>query len=228
MSRLDSSALQAVIGLKADLIVRLRTTQPREWPELVTRFVAALERSNLGHTTAILVLLTELDQELQFMLAGATQADVSRPAWVPALGPRTHACRSEMLASFRRHVLEVLLPCAVRSRPHLPIAGETKRIIDQRYAEPLTLEMLAGAVGRSKRHLGSVFQQEFGQSVHAYLTLVRLNRAMALIQAGEKIEAVSLLVGYRSKKNFYRNFRACFGVTPITCRATSLSQQLTD
>jgi AraC-like DNA-binding protein len=153
MSPPDPSALRAAIGLKVDLIGRLQTSQPSQWPELVTQFVAALERLDLRQ---------------------------------------------------------------------VPIAGETKRIIDQRYAEPLTLDMLAGVVGRSKRHLGTVFQQEFGLSVHDYLTRVRLNRAMALIQAGEKIEAVSLLVGYRSKKNFYRNFRAYFGVTPIACRTSFL------
>ena len=30
------------------------------------------------------------------------------------------------------------------------------------------------------------------------------------------VEAVSLLVGYRSKKNFYRHFKAAVGLTPVS------------
>jgi AraC-like DNA-binding protein len=41
-----------------------------------------------------------------------------------------------------------------------------------------------------------------------------------LIRAGEKIEIVSLLVGYRSTKTFYRNFNSPIGVTPIAYRVT--------
>jgi AraC-like DNA-binding protein len=217
----DLSGLGAVIRLKADLIYRLLATQPSTWPEQMIRFVSALERSDLKDTTALLVLLTELRQELRLLLGIAEQGNVDPPT-SPALDLRPDLRRSEMLARFRQHVLDVLLPAARRRRPPSPVADETKRIIDERYAEPLTLDMLAEAVGRSKRHLGSVFMREFGLSVHRYLTRVRLNRALALIREGEKIEAVSLLVGYRSKKNFYRNFNVHIGVTPIAYR-TALS-----
>jgi AraC-like DNA-binding protein len=214
----DLSGLGDVIRLKADLLRRLATTQPPIWPEHVIRFVAALEQSDLSDTTALLVLLTELREELRLLL-GAEQPD-GGPAPNAGLELRPGLRRHDMLARFRQHVLEVILPLATRRRPRSPIAVETKRIIDERYAEALTLDVLADAVGRSKRHLASVFLREFNVSVHAYLTQVRLNQALGLIRAGEKIEAVSLTVGYRSKKNFYRNFHALIGVTPIAYRIT--------
>jgi AraC-like DNA-binding protein len=71
---------------------------------------------------------------------------------------------------------------------------------------------------RSKRYLATLFHQQTGQTVHAFLTQVRVHHAAALIRAGEKIEAVSLLVGYRSKKNFYRHFKEQLGVTPTVYR----------
>lgn len=43
---------------------------------------------------------------------------------------------------------------------------------------------------------------------------------MELIAGGEKIEAVSLMVGYRSKKNFYRHFKAAVGMTPLTYKSS--------
>jgi len=214
----DLTGLGVVIRLKADLLRRLATTQPPIWPEHVIRFVAALEQSDLRDTTALLVLLTELREELRLLL-GAEQPD-GGPAPNASLELRSDLRRPDMLAHFRQHVLDVILPLARRRRPRSPIAVETKRIVDERYAEPLTLDMLADAVGRSKRHLASLFLREFKVSVHAYLTQVRLNHAIGLIRAGEKIEVVSLLVGYRSKKNFYRNFNAHIGVTPIAYRIT--------
>ena len=51
--------------------------------------------------------------------------------------------------------------------------------------------------------------------MHEWLTGVRLDHALALIREGVKIEAVALLVGYRSKKNFYRQFKRRFGMTPF-------------
>jgi transcriptional regulator GlxA family with amidase domain len=216
---LDLPGLADVIRLKADLLRELATTQPSTWPEQLIRFVVALEHSDLRDTTALLVLLTELRQELGLLLRIAEQAAVG-PRSKRTLDLRRDLRRSEMLTRFRRHILEVVVPAAGRQRPRSPLARETKRIIDERYAEPLTLDVLAAAVGRSKRHVASVFVRECGVSVHRYLTRVRLNRALALIRGGEKIEAVSLLVGYRSKKNFYRNFNVHIGVTPIAYRTT--------
>ena len=46
-----------------------------------------------------------------------------------------------------------------------------------------------------------------------------MHHAAALIRQREKIEAVSLLVGYRGKKNFYQHFKQQLGVTPGVYKA---------
>ena len=68
---------------------------------------------------------------------------------------------------------------------------------------------------RQPSYLGRLFRQEVGTTVRNYLTLVRLEHAAALIHDGVKIEAVALTVGYRSKKNFYEQFKRHFGTTPM-------------
>jgi YesN/AraC family two-component response regulator len=88
-------------------------------------------------------------------------------------------------------------------------------LIDRSYAEPVTLHFFAAALGRQASYLGAVFRREAGVPVHEWLTRVRLDHATALIQDGVKIEAVALLVGYRSKKNFYRQFKRRFTTTPL-------------
>jgi AraC-like DNA-binding protein/two-component sensor histidine kinase len=126
----------------------------------------------------------------------------------------------------------VRLPCVTQdsSSPasgepgtsHRPAAQEhVRRILDrieESYSEPITLRSLAAELHRQSAYLGGMFRRTVGMSVHQCLTAVRLDRASVLIREGIKVEAVSLLVGYRSKKNFYRQFKRRFGTTPCEHR----------
>jgi AraC-like DNA-binding protein len=102
--------------------------------------------------------------------------------------------------------------------------GRAKTFIDAHYAERLTLNAVAAVAGSSRRHLTTCFERDVGQTVHGYLTAVRVRHAAALVVSGEKIEAVSLMVGYRSKKNFYRAFKARMGMSPVEYRASMRHQ----
>jgi AraC-like DNA-binding protein len=71
---------------------------------------------------------------------------------------------------------------------------------------------------RSREHLARRFRLETGSTVHRYVIHVRLSHAAAEVQVGDKVEAVMLGVGYRSKRNFYRQFKRQYGSTPGTYR----------
>jgi PAS domain S-box-containing protein len=98
-------------------------------------------------------------------------------------------------------------------------------VIHTTYAEHVTLDTLAAALGRQPAYLGRLFRRTVGMTVHECLTHVRLNHAEKMIRDGIKIEAVALSVGYRSKKNFYHQFKRRFEMTPEkyerVCRAPS-------
>ncbi len=88
-------------------------------------------------------------------------------------------------------------------------------VIETSYAEPITLNSLASTLNRQSAYLGQLFRREVGMTVRQWVTRVRLDHATVLIRDGVKIEAVALIVGYRSKKNFYRQFRRRFATTPF-------------
>jgi two-component system response regulator YesN len=90
--------------------------------------------------------------------------------------------------------------------------------IEQSYSEPITLRSLAVELHRQGAYLGAMFRREIGVPMRQWLTHVRLDHAADLIRDGVKVEAVSMLVGYRSKKNFYRQFKRRFGTTPLGYR----------
>lgn len=79
-------------------------------------------------------------------------------------------------------------------------------LIDEGFAERLSLRTMALALGRQEAYLGRLFRQQMGMNVHEYIARSRMERAANLIRQGDKVEAVALQVGYKSKKNFYRQF----------------------
>jgi two-component system, response regulator YesN len=98
--------------------------------------------------------------------------------------------------------------------------------IESDYAGAITLRTMSATIGRHPAYLGHVFHQEVGSTAREYLTRVRLEHAAELIRDGVKIEAVALIVGYRSKKNFYQRFKRYYGTTPVRYRTGTLSNIL--
>jgi YesN/AraC family two-component response regulator len=96
--------------------------------------------------------------------------------------------------------------------------AETIRV---HYAEPITLRGLATCVGRNPNYIGQLFRERMGVSVRTYLTHCRITHAADLVRRGDKIEGVAMCVGYRSKTNFYRQFKRHFGMTPEHFRHTT-------
>jgi two-component system response regulator YesN len=109
-------------------------------------------------------------------------------------------------------------PTASQSISSHALVSRMMDLIHARYAGVVTLRTLGAALEERPARLGSVFRQTLGVSARECLTRVRLEHAIELIQAGVKIEAVALFVGYRSKKNFYRQFKRRFATTPDAFR----------
>jgi PAS domain S-box-containing protein len=86
------------------------------------------------------------------------------------------------------------------------------------YTQRLTLGTLARTLGMQSAYLGRLFREEVGVTVHEYVTRARMANGAAQVRSGVKIEAVALDLGYRSKKNFYRQFKRRFGMTPEAYR----------
>ena len=98
---------------------------------------------------------------------------------------------------------------------------DVERMLDEirrRYNQHITLPVLAEILRKQPAHVGRLFRDEIGLTVHEYVTRARVVFGATQVRAGVKIEAVALDLGYRSKKNFYRQFRRRFGMTPEAYR----------
>ena len=89
--------------------------------------------------------------------------------------------------------------------------------IGEHYAEEVSLESLAGQFFVSKYHLSHEFSRTVGVGVYRYLTLKRLLIAKQLMDDGVPPGDVYAACGFRDYTNFYRAFKAEYGISPRAC-----------
>src|ERR671933_2557391 len=83
-----------------------------------------------------------------------------------------------------------------------------KDLMDREYAEPLDVPAMARAAHASPSHFARQFRAAYGETPYAYLMTRRIERAKALLRAGElSVTEVSLAVGCQSLGTFTTRFR---------------------
>lgn len=88
------------------------------------------------------------------------------------------------------------------------------KLIETNYIDFLTTEKVANMCGLPKVVFGKYFRETQGMTFREKVADKRIAVAVELLLAGVKIEAIAVNVGYLSKKNFFREFRAIHAMTP--------------
>ncbi len=83
-----------------------------------------------------------------------------------------------------------------------------------RYAEPLTLDDLAGHLGISCYRLIGLFKRTTGLTPHAYLTQIRLGEACRLLKRGAPLADVAADCGFYDQSALNKHFKRCYALTP--------------
>lgn len=86
--------------------------------------------------------------------------------------------------------------------------------INEHYNEDLSLDSIARKFFVSKYHLSHEFSRWVGTSVYRYIMLKRLLNAKELLAKGFTPGAVYHECGFQDYANFYRAFKAEYGVSP--------------
>jgi AraC-like DNA-binding protein len=179
---------------------------PAEWDErtrdVLTRADGAGTPSHLKRVLLSLVCLDAchragVDEDRRREMADLWQRDVDRC--------RTPEC-------LFHESMRLLAPRA----PGTDGVTRLRGVIEDRFSERLTLRTAAAMVQeRDARSLDRAFRKRFGHSFHRYLTLVRLDHAVRLLETTElKVEGVAHEVGYRTKKELFLHIRREHGLTP--------------
>ncbi|WP_426398901.1 helix-turn-helix domain-containing protein [Ralstonia sp. R-29] len=109
-------------------------------------------------------------------------------------------------------------PTQLRTRPDAR-AERAWHAIEHRYAEPLTVEVLAADVGVSARRLATLFRAAYGTTLHARLAEVRLRHALTLLETTAlPIAEIAARTGYYDQSALTRHLKAAHGITPAAVR----------
>lgn len=100
----------------------------------------------------------------------------------------------------------------------MPLARHLLRVrdlIDRAYAEQLDVAALARSASVSPSYFSRSFKAAFGETPHQYVMSRRMERAKALLRAGElSVTEVCLAVGFTSLGSFSTQFRRVVGESP--------------
>jgi len=97
-----------------------------------------------------------------------------------------------------------------------PLISNVLQYIGDHYNENLTVENIASEFFVSKYHLSHEFSRVVGTSVYRYILLRRLLIARQLLSRGVAPGVVSANCGFGDYTNFYRAFKAQYGVSPAS------------
>ena len=93
-------------------------------------------------------------------------------------------------------------------------------LMDREYARPLDVAELARTALMSTAHFSRQFRAAYGETPYAYLMTRRIERAKALLRAGElSVTEVCLAVGCTSLGSFSARFTELVGEPPTVYRA---------
>ncbi len=96
------------------------------------------------------------------------------------------------------------------------------RMIELRYAEPLSVEMMAQACNMARSSFSKSFHHAIGTSPGDFLIRKRLLKAIPLLQDGKTLEVIAREVGFYDEFHFSRMFKQKYGVSPREYRRNEL------
>jgi AraC-like DNA-binding protein len=103
--------------------------------------------------------------------------------------------------------------CRPAGREHLPIK-RAKDFIESHFHENISIEKLSSVASLSPFHFIRAFRNEVGLPPHAYLTQVRVRKAMGFLKTGRKIADTAYETGFADQSHLSRHFKRITGYTP--------------
>jgi AraC-like DNA-binding protein len=110
-------------------------------------------------------------------------------------------------------------------RENLAHLRRARDLMDREYMRPLDVDAIARAALMSPAHFSRRFRSAYGETPYAYLMTRRIERAKALLRAGElSVSEVCHEVGCSSLGSFSARFTGLVGETPTAYRARDHSR----
>jgi AraC family transcriptional regulator len=127
-------------------------------------------------------------------------------------------------------VLEVLAECSRRrtgdsERQPPRWLHQVRELLQDRFAENLTHDVVAAAAGIHPVHLARVFRRHCGCTLGDYVRKLRVDfAARQLIATDESLAGIAIAAGFSDQSHFTRTFNGQTGMTPAAFRRSCRSR----
>lgn len=123
--------------------------------------------------------------------------------------------RMQLLSGKRREA-----PQIQQEPEQQPVIRQMVAYLNEHISEEVSLRRLSGIFHMNASYISQFFKNETGMNYSAYLLMLRLNRAKALLKGTDKsVGEVAQTVGFRDYRVFSRAFKQETGLTPSQYRA---------
>jgi AraC-like DNA-binding protein len=122
--------------------------------------------------------------------------------------------RQAVVCEFFAHIVSLRRAGEGARHPHSKTVAAIREYIDQHYNETIVVKEFADQFGISYSHLRTVFSEQTGMSIKAYIRHRRVQNAKELLAAiDHPIKHVARMVGYDDECYFMRLFKEMTGMT---------------
>lgn len=130
-----------------------------------------------------------------------------------------HAVRESLLTLIVSEVTSAVA-WSNDAAPQTSLVSRSLHFIERHCLEPLTLNEIAAAMGRTPSHVTTALTRATGRSAVAWIIAGRMAEARRrLLHSNERVDAIAEQVGYADVTHFIRVFRRAHGATPAAWRA---------
>ncbi len=122
---------------------------------------------------------------------------------------------------FYQFVYELL--CQVHSQRiptmKVDLVAQAKHYLQECYAEPITMNLLAEVLDSSPRHLSRMFKRHTGHNPIDFMIQIRMNKAKELLLTTDgSLQEIAISIGYPDSYYFAKMFKKYMGISPIRYR----------
>jgi AraC-like DNA-binding protein len=140
-------------------------------------------------------------------------ADLDRPLAPIEIDDRVLALSDAMLA------LDTAIARKSGGATALAASERVRQFLDAHIEYNVASCELEAVAGLDRFALARHFRASFGTSPYNYLVMRRLDRARALLRAGDPLAGIAVACGFADQSHLTRQFRKAYGVTPGRWRA---------
>lgn len=100
-------------------------------------------------------------------------------------------------------------------------------LINKKYTNEITLDMIAEEIGISSSYLSTKFKKELSVSFTSYVTDLRMKKALIFIKSGEtNLKSIGIACGFHDYNYFLKQFKNHTGMTPKNYKKQLLENRL--